>query len=255
MRSRRITAIVLILAVALTSACATLSLVESIESLLRQAKELLAAKRYDDALTKLTEIIRRDPTVWEAYLYSAQAYIGKTVWASALDNARKAFERAPTSLEVLATLGESLLGSGLDAVRRGAFAEAAGNFVEYIKLRPNDPRGYLEAGRAYIGLRSWGDAAKVLVQGVSLTGDAATRGEFIRALQEGGLEAMSRSDYRGAITLLKEQARLEPTNVSALLSLGKAYWGAGERVEALGAYSRVLELAPQNEEARRFLGR
>jgi cytochrome c-type biogenesis protein CcmH/NrfG len=53
--------------------------------------------------------------------------------------------------------------------------------------------------------------------------------------------------------LLREYVRLEPADVAAYLNLGKAYVNAGERIEALGTFCRVLELAPQNEEARRFL--
>jgi len=75
---RRAPIAVLLLVVAVLSVgCATMSLMETIESLLAQAKALLDAKRFDEALTKLVEVIRRDPTQWKAYLYSAQAYIGK----------------------------------------------------------------------------------------------------------------------------------------------------------------------------------
>jgi Flp pilus assembly protein TadD len=41
--------------------------------------------------------------------------------------------------------------------------------------------------------------------------------------------------------------------VTAHLELGKAYWNAGQRPDALAAFRRVLELAPQNEEARQFI--
>ena len=68
-----------------------------------------------------------------------------------------------------------------------------------------------------------------------------------------GRQALSRGEYRGASGLLREYVRQDPTSVSAYLDLGKAYWGSGERAEAFGAFRRVLELAPQNAEARRFL--
>jgi tetratricopeptide (TPR) repeat protein len=327
MRRTPAIAILLLLVALLSAGCATVSLVESIESLIQQAKELLDARRFDEALAKLTEVIRRDPTQWKAYLYSAQAYIGKLDWTAALTNVRKARELAPSDGAVLATLGESLFGAGREALQRGTFAVAVGHFVEYVKLRPTDAAGYLNAGRAYLvtrnwadalqfltnglgrasdptarqefartlldggrqalslgdasgaigllreyvrqepadaagylnagraylGTRNWGDAVHVLADGLGRASDPAARQEFARTLLDGGRQALSLGEARGAIGLLREYVRHEPADVAALVNLGKAYVNAGEHIEALGAFRRVLELAPQNEEARRFL--
>jgi len=250
---RRAAAVLLLVMAVLTAGCATVSLLQTVESLIQQAKELLDAKRYDEALAKLFEALRRDPTQWKAYLYAAQAYIGKRDWTGALTNARKALELAPAEATVVATLGDSLFGGGLDALERGAFADAGRHFVEYIKLRPADPAGYLNAGRAYLGGRNWGEAGRVLVEGLGRTTDSATRVEFARTLLDGGRHAVTAGEHRGAVALLRQYVRVEPGDVAAYLELGKAYWNAGDRSDALAAFRRVLELAPQNEEARRFL--
>ena len=94
-RWRKAIAGAILLVVALSVGCATMGLVETIESLLKQIKELLTAQKWDAALTKVAEVIRREPTEWRAYLFGAQAYIGKADWAQALTQARKAFELAP----------------------------------------------------------------------------------------------------------------------------------------------------------------
>jgi tetratricopeptide (TPR) repeat protein len=328
MTRRTVLAIALVTLVALGTGCATMGLVESIESLLAQAKALLDAKKFDEALAKLAEVIRRDPTQWKAYLYGAQAYIGKLDWSAALGNIRKAYQLAPTDGSVLATLGETLFGAGRDALQRGAFADAVGHFVEYVKLRPTDvagylhagraylgardwnsaldnlrkayqlaptdgsvvatlteslfgagrdalqrgafadavdhfveyvklrpadAAGYLNAGRAYIGNRSWLDAGRVLVDGVGRAADPAVRREFGSTLLDGGRQALNSGDPKGAIAMLREYVKLEPADVNAYLNLGKAYVNSGDNLEALGAFRKVLELAPQNEEARRFL--
>ena len=250
---RRRAAILLLVVAGLSVGCATVSLLESVESLIQRAKELLDAKRFDEALATLTEALRRDPTQWKAYLYAAQAYIGKLDWAAALTNIRKARELAPSDGAVLTTLGDSLFGAGREALQRGTFAVAVGHFVEYVKVRPGDAAGYLNAGRAYLGSRNWGDAGRVLVDGLGRVSDPAARKEFGRALLDGGRQAISLGEHRGAIALLREYVRLEPGDVAAYVSLGKAYVSEGDHVEALGAFRRVLELAPQNEEARRFL--
>jgi tetratricopeptide (TPR) repeat protein len=253
MTRRTVVAIALVTLVALGAGCATMRLVESIESLLAQAKALLDAKKFDEALAKLAEVIRRDPAQWKAYLYGAQAYIGKLDWSSALSNIRKAYQLAPNDGSVLATLGESLFGAGRDALQRGAFSDAVGHFVEYVKLRPADAAGYLNAGRAYIGNKSWLDAGRVLVEGVGRASEPTARREFASTLLDGGREALNFGDPKGAIAMLRESVKLEPADVNAYLNLGKAYVSSGENFEALGAFRKVLELAPQNEEARRFL--
>lgn len=253
MRRAPVAAVLLLVVAVLSVGCATLSLLDSIETLLAQAKALLDARRYDEALAKLVEVIRRDPAQWQAYLYSAQAYVGKLDWASAITSARRALELAPTDPTVVATLGESLWGGGRAALQRGAFGDAAALFVEYIKLRPADAAGYLNAGRAYLGGRDWSAAARVLVDGLGRATDPTTRQEFARTLLDGGQQALALGDARGAIGLLREGVRLEPRDVGGYVNLGKAYLSTGQTSEAFGALRRVLELAPQNEEARRLL--
>lgn len=178
MRRRRALVVILGALVPFAGGCATLSLAETIESLLRQIVELLQARRYDEALVKVAEVIRRDPAQWKAYLYGAQAYIGQERWA---------------------------------------------------------------------------DAGRMLVDGLSRATDPAARTQLMQALLEGGRQALARGEYRGAATLLAEYVRRDPRNVGALLDLGKAYWNAGDRGQALDAFRHVLELAPGNAEARRFL--
>jgi tetratricopeptide (TPR) repeat protein len=249
----RRTALVLLTVALVGAGCATLDRLQSIDSLLEQAKELLDARRFDDALAKLKEVIRRDPAQWKAYLYSAQAYAGKLDWTAALSSIRKARELAPSDSTVLTTLAESLLGAGRAALQRGAFGEAVNHLAEYVKLKPADVAGYLEAGRAYIGSRKWGDAARLLADGMVRAADPEARNEFARTLLDGGRQAIAGGDHRGTIALLREYVRLKPGDVTAYLELAKAYVSTGERNEALGAFRRGLELAPDNDEARRFL--
>ena len=253
MRRTPLVAILLLVVAVLGVGCATMSRMETIESLLAQAKELLDAKRYDEALAKLTEVIRRDPLQWKAYLYSAQAYIGKVDWSSAIASARKALDLAPADTSVLATLGESLWGGGRAALERGAFKDAAGLFVDYIRLRPGEAQGYLSAGRAYLGSRDWTAAGRVIADGLARISDPKSRQEFARTLIDGGRQALEAGDARGAIGLLREGIKLEPRDVSAYINLGKAHLREGENGEAFSALRRGLELAPQNEEARRLL--
>jgi Flp pilus assembly protein TadD len=175
---RRATTVLLVVLL-VTSGCATIGMVESIASLIEQGKALFESKRYDEALTKFLEVIKRDPTQWVAYLYAARTYIAKASWASAIEYGRTAFELAPSGQDVVPVFAEALIGGARDALTRGRFGDAINHFVEYL--------------------------------------------------------------------------RLKPTDATAWLDLGKAYWQGGQRTEALAAFRRVIELQPRQEEALRYL--
>src|SRR5512132_1318760 len=186
MRRSRSAALAVLLVVVLAAGCATLGVMDSIASLLEQGKALLEAKRYDEALAKFQEVIKRDPASWPAYLYAARSCIGKGAWAPAIENGRKAFELAPSGQDVVATLADALVGGGRDSLTRGQYAEAAGRFVEYVRLKPTDARGYLDLGRAYLGSVRYADALGGVLRGLAQPGDAAVRQDLTATLLTGG---------------------------------------------------------------------
>ena len=234
--------------------CAQL-VADSIEALIRQGIELFTAGKYDEAIAKFLEVVRRDPKSWTAYLYMARSYIAKASWSDAIASGRKALELAPTAGDVIPALAEAFLGAGADALGRRQFSEAIGHFVEYLKLRPADARGYLQLGRAYLGSGAYGDALRTIVQGLAQAPDASTRTQLLGGLLDGGSQALTSGNAKAAIGLLQEYVRHDARDVSAYLALGKAYWQDGNLGNALGAFQRVLELSPNNDEALQFLRR
>lgn len=317
--------VVALIAVLALSGCATL-VEATIDELIRQGIELFTARRYDEAIAKFLEVVRRDPKQWNAYLYMARSYIAKSDWSNALTNARQAWQLAPSSGDVIPALADALFGAGVDAFKRGQFSAAIGHLVEYVKLRPTDANGYLQLGRAFLSTGAWGDALRTIVQGLTASPDAATRGQLVRGLFDGGVQALSggnataaigllqeyvkqgpdaqgylqlgrallttgawgdgaraivqglaaspdagtrsalvqslldggtqaltSGNARGAVGLLQEYVRHDPGNVSAYLNLGKAYWQDGSLTNAMGAFQRVLQLSPNNAEALQFI--
>jgi cytochrome c-type biogenesis protein CcmH/NrfG len=251
---RRSPVLVVLLVFALVVAgCAGL-MGDSIESLIKQGIELLGARKYDEAAAKFLEVVRRDPKSWNGYLYLAQAYVGKRSWGEAIASGRKALELAPGSREVLPTLAEAFLGAGTDALGRRQFSEAAGHFIDYLKLRPADVQGYLQLGRAFLGTGAYGDALGAFVQGIGQNPDAGARQQLVRGLLDGGGQALSAGNAKAAVQLLQEYVRHDSGNVTAYVNLGKAYWQGGEIGDAFAAFRRVLELSPSDPEALQFLG-
>jgi tetratricopeptide (TPR) repeat protein len=233
---------VLLIAVLALSGCATLMEV-TIDELIKQGIELFTARRYDEAIAKFLEVVRRDPKQWTAYLYMARSYIAKADWSNALTNARQAFQLAPRSGDVIPALAEALFGAGLDAFKQGQFQTAIGHLVEYIKLRPTDANGYLQLGRAFLSTGSWGDALRTIVQGLTQSPDAATRGQLVRGLFDGGVQALSAGNATAAIGLLQEYVKQGP-DASGYLQLGRAFLTTGAWTEALRALVQGLAQSP-----------
>jgi Flp pilus assembly protein TadD len=163
----------------LVAGCAQLVAV-SVETLLKQAIELFTAGRYDEAIAKLWEVVRRDPASWTAYLYLARSYVAKASWADALTTARKALELAPGNADVVPVLADALFGAGRDALARGQFREAIGHIVEYVKLRPTDVQGYLNLGKAYWQSGNLGGALDAYRQVLQLSPGNAEALDFVR---------------------------------------------------------------------------
>jgi len=243
----------LVVTAVLAAGCAQL-MADSIETLMKDGIELLTAGKYDAAAGKFLEVVGRDPKFWNGYLYLARAYIGKASWADAIASGRKALELAPNSSDVVPTLAQAFLGAGTDALKRQQFSEAAGHFLEYVKLRPADGQGYLQYGRALLGTGAYADALRALGQGLAATPDAATRQQLLSGLLDGGRQALAGGNTKAAVDLLQEYVRQDQSNATAYLNLGKAYWQDGNLGSALSAFQRVLELNPNEPEALQFLG-
>jgi tetratricopeptide (TPR) repeat protein len=241
-------------ALLILAGCAGL-VADSIDALMKQGIDLFLARKYDEAIAKFVEVVRRDPKFWNAYLYMARSYLGKSDWTDAIASGRKALQLAPNVTDVVPTLAQAFLGAGVDALKRRQFSEAVGHLGEYVKLRPSDAQGYLQLGRAFLGTGAYTDALRAIVQGLAQASDANVRTELTRTLLAGGSQALASGNAKAAVSLLQEYVRHDPGNFSAYLSLGKAYWQDGSVGNALGAFQRVLELNPNNPEALQFLGR
>jgi len=244
-------ALLLVVSVML-SGCAGLTLQDQIAGLMKEGQQLYSEKKYDQALGKFGQVIEKDPAYWQAYLWAARSFIAMGNWNDAIANGKKAFDLAPKGQDVIPVFAEALFGGGSDALKNGHFAESIRHFVEFLKIEPGNARTWLNVGKAYFGQKQFREGLGALVQGLA-AGSSAQRADLIRELREGGVQAFSDGKYRESVDLLKEFLKYDAKNLSAYLSLAKAYWESGDHGDALNTFRKVLELDPRQEEALRYL--
>lgn len=240
------------LAVLLLGGCVGLTLQDEISGLMKQGQQLYAEKKYDEALDKFVDVALKDPGHWQAYVWSARVLIAKGNWFDAIQQARKAFDKAPQGENVLPVLAEALLGGGSDALKSGRYAEAVAYFVDYLKFSPDNARAWLDVGKAYLGQNQFREALGAFIQGLA-KGNADERKDLLAGLLNGGVQALKSGKHKDAVATLKEYLKHDGDNVTAYVNLARAYWESGELGNTLETFQNVLRLDPKNEEALRFL--
>ncbi len=235
----------------LTSGCATISPAEVANTLVQEGQALYNAKRYDEALAKFREATAKDPNNWNAYLWIARASIAKGAWGEAIAGGRRAFELSPQGPEVATIFFQALFGGGMEALNGGRFADSIKYLSEYLRHQPTNAGAWTNVGKAYMGNKQFADGLGALTKALGIAG--SDRGDILKNIFGGGLQAFSQRDYGSAIALMREYVGQDPRNLQAYLTLAKSYWESGQRSGALEAFREVLKISPTNGEALQFL--
>lgn len=192
--------------------------------------------RHDAAMSRLAQLLERDPTDGDALLIRAQFLIELGEPGKALPSARAAVRQMSASAEAQATLGRILSATGDDAGAHAAYAEA-------VRLSPADTTVQAALARASLAL---GRAAEALQFAREVLrrhpGDRDARLLLIRAL-------IATGDYAAAERELHQVLAREPDQPEGLIELGTLHAARGNRTAARAAYSRALEARPDSLEA------
>jgi tetratricopeptide (TPR) repeat protein len=235
----------------------------------RLARLLLGVHRPAEALAQLDAALGKAPGNPELLLMRARALAALDA-PDSLDAYRAALASAegrsgpafPTPSPRLQTLAAEELGRAAQISKaryRRALAqrltdesrwEAA--LAEWERARaeaPLDAEGEFSRGRTLDATGDRAGAMEAFRRAVALDpARTAFRARLAARLWEN-------DQYMQAISEWQMIASQEPGNVDAHLALARAYLKAGDRVRALGAYDRVLILAPGQVEAREFVAK
>jgi cytochrome c-type biogenesis protein CcmH/NrfG len=139
----------------------------------------------------------------------------------------------------------------MEALNNGRFVDSINYLAEYLRHQPANAGAWLAVGKAYMGNRQFTDGLNALLKSLGTAG--ADRGEILKTIFGGGLQAFNARDYSSAINLLREYVKQDPRNLQAYLTLAKSYWESGQRSGAFDAFREVIRLSPTNTEALQYL--
>jgi tetratricopeptide (TPR) repeat protein len=130
------------------------------------------------------------------------------------------------------------------------YDEAIAKFERVLELDSTRRLAYVYIARCYMAKGSWSKAmsnARVAYQAAPAGEDVVPT--LVQALWGGGMEALKSGQSREAISAFTEYLRLRPSDASAYLELGRAHMQQGNISAAVAAFSKALQLSPNQREA------
>lgn len=208
----------------------------------KRGERLLATERYDRALKDLSQAIRLDRKLAEAYVARGEVFRHRGDYESALGDLNQAIELDAESFRAFAARGNTYLD-------QGRLAEALADFTSAVRLDPTRPAGYNLRGLVYLkqdalqqALDEFNEALRLdakFAECLNNRGDVFwAKGDYDAALQ----------DYLAAFEADKTFA-LAATNVGYVLALRK-----NDPVEGMRWFDEAVAIRPRDAEIRFYRG-
>ena len=141
----------------------------------------------------------------------------------------------------------TLMQEGEQLYREKRYDEAIAKFKAVIAREPLNWRAWLWLCRTYIVRALWGDAIEAGRQAFKLSPQGPeVLPTFLQALFGGGLQALNSGNFTQSISHFGEYLKLDNSNGSAWLNVGKAYLGNKQYSDALKSLLQALGLAGVN---------
>lgn len=198
---------------------------------LRRYENAAAVEAAIRILEELGESAPVQAALARAYL-AMRTITGERVWAErAIGASRKAAALEPTLGPVRETAGRI-------ALLLGKPAEAASEFLRAIEAQPYSVEAWLGLAMALDRQGRPGEAKRAYAKAIEIQpGWWSTHSHL-------GVFLLVRGDLAGALTSLREAARLSPDNTRAIDNLGVVYQQIGRHEEAIAEYRRSIAIRP-----------
>lgn len=209
------------------------------------------ADMLNQAIEELKLALQYDPDSTFLSLELADLYAATGRWRNALREAENAVQRNPQDSEARKFLGRLYLRLLTGGRSRQVPAEmrqrAVQQFEEILERDPADVGSYLVLAQLYRAMGESAKAEEILKKAVALQPDSPDAATNLALLY------VDVGDYRAAIELL-ENVTVDSSDPRLLTNLAYSYEQVRDYGAAAGAYSRALELEPNNVAYRKALG-
>ncbi|MCI0459335.1 MAG: tetratricopeptide repeat protein [Gemmataceae bacterium] len=190
----------------------------------------LDEKRYDEAISNLTEAIRLDPTLAVAHAQRGYGFFCKGEHDAAIADLTEAIRLGPPPW--------AYRWRGRAFLHQRRFDEALADFDELVRLAPDDARSHDERGAGHHHAGDYesaiSDYSRALQLNAQLPWVYRWRGQVYRDLE----------DWDLALADLNESIRLDPSDAKAHLYRGDVLLALGEPEAACADYSEAIRLDP-----------
>jgi Flp pilus assembly protein TadD len=204
------------------------------------AKNLAQDERYEDAVTKMREVVAEDPHIIDAHLTLGN-------WLVRLkrgDEAAAAFKQAlslkPDDDVALGNLAHVYLARG----REKDTLDALEVFKTALRRNPRSPQSWYQLATIYLDLGRYDDAEATFKEALSVN---PKMGASYNGL---GVIEFTRGHGEAGARLIEKGLALEPRLRTASYNLGRIAEARGDATRAEALYRAELETYPDNGRAR-----
>jgi tetratricopeptide (TPR) repeat protein len=218
------------------------------------------------AMASFRRALAADPKSSETMLAMAEIFSSQNKYSDSLAMLQKARSVSPDSLEVLRHLIFELMHAGQndrgleaaqDLQRKSSalddrylvasvmlqekqYQPASHILEDYVTQRPEDAKGHLGLGLAYVNMLRYAEAQKALERALEINPSLA------EAEHQLGLLASQQGDRQGAIQHWQRAVALKPDHARALFYLGTMYLESGDIDKAEADFQGSLAADPNN---------
>jgi len=175
---------------------------QSAQTRLDNGKKLFDQKNYNGAIQELTEAIRLDPNLAEAYAYRARSYNNKSYYDDAIPDASIAIQLNPQ-------LAIAYYARGYAYSNKKLYNRAIADYTEAIKLDPNFENAYFNRGLAYTYNKEYDRAIADTTEGIRLNPNNAM------AYYNRGVLYTEKKEYDRAVADYEAALKIDPNHSDA----------------------------------------
>ncbi|MDX1923856.1 MAG: tetratricopeptide repeat protein, partial [Rickettsiaceae bacterium] len=200
---------------------------------LKKGKELLALKKYEDAIDSFDEVIRQNPNDAAVYHHKGVGLLMLGRYHDAIALFNKAISLNPDHVD-------AHYNKGLALEKLGNYQDAINSYDAALIINPNLAPLHNSKGAALYCLKNYSEAVDSYAQAIRIDPD------YVDAYFNKGIALEKLGNYQNAINSYDEAIILKPNDPDAYNSKGYALIELGRYIDAIGSFDEAIRLKPDH---------